>query len=119
VKISFSYWDADFPDPSDWFNLVVGCGGVHALASDTSANAGGFCEPAIQAQTERALRLEGTDPAAATALWTQIDKMTTDQAAWVPLFVPKVVTFVSKQVGGYKYNTSTTGGYLFAQSWVN
>jgi peptide/nickel transport system substrate-binding protein len=119
VKISFSYWDADFPDPSDWFNLVVGCGGIHALASDTSANAGGFCEPAIQAQTERALRLEGTDPAAASALWTQIDKMTTDQAAWVPLFVPKVVTFVSKQVGGYKYNTSTTGGYLFAQSWVN
>lgn len=117
VQMTTSYWYADYPDPSDWFNVVVGCAGWRPN-TDTSVNLGAFCNQAIQRQTVRALSLEPGNPKAAAALWTTVDRMTTDQAAWVSLYEPKWIGFFSKRLGHFEYNDSTTGGFLIDQAWV-
>ncbi|HEU0194262.1 MAG TPA: ABC transporter substrate-binding protein, partial [Gaiellales bacterium] len=116
-QISFSYWYPDYPAASDFLNVVTGCAGYHP-ASDASPNLSEFCDPAIQKQTVRALKIEQTDVPAANRLWTQIDRETTDQAPWISLFVPKHVDFVSSRLGNYQFSPSVVGNFLIDQAWV-
>jgi len=117
AQMSFSYWYPDYPAASDFLNVVVGCAGFHP-GSDASPNLSEFCDPAIQRQTVRALKIEETNIQAANRLWTQIDHEITDQAPWISLFVPKHVDFVSKRLGNYQFSPSVVGNFLIDQAWV-
>lgn len=116
-QMSFSYWFPDYPAGSNFFDIVVGCNGF-TPNSTSSPNLSEFCDPAIQKQTERALELEQTDRAAANRAWTQVDRATTDRAPWIPLFVGNKLDFVSERVGGYEFNPSVAGGFMFQKAWV-
>jgi len=103
VQISVTQWYQDYPAPSDFLNVLLGCNTFHP-GSDNSPNIAGFCDKDIQAKMDHALATGITDPAAAAKEWAQIDKLTTDQAPIATLFTPKYIDFLSKRVGNYVFN---------------
>jgi peptide/nickel transport system substrate-binding protein len=117
AQISYSYWYPDYTSASNFMTTVVGCDGFHPN-STSSPNLSEFCDPAIQKQTEQALKLAQTDPDGANRLWAQVDKATTDQAPLVALYVSNHLDFVSKRVGNYQFNPSVTGDFMIDQAWV-
>jgi peptide/nickel transport system substrate-binding protein len=65
---------------------------------------------------KRAERLEA-DGSPANDTWAAVDRRLVDQAAAVPLFNSKAVSFVSRRVGNYQF--SQQWGVLFDQLWVH
>jgi peptide/nickel transport system substrate-binding protein len=102
-NIAWSAWYQDYPAPSDFLNVLTGCGSIHPH-SDASPNIAAFCDKSIQAQMDKALTLGATDPAAANNMWAQVDHAVTDQAPWVDLYNPKLIDFLSSRVHGYQFN---------------
>ena len=76
----------------------------------------GFCDPRIDAMIDRATQVQLDDPAAAGALWAEIDRAIVDQAPYLWLVNPIDVEFVSERVGNYQY--SPQWGALLNQLWV-
>jgi peptide/nickel transport system substrate-binding protein len=85
-------------------------------ASDSNSNRAGFCDPAVDAGIERALRLETSDPQDANRLWAQLDRAIVDQAPWLPTVNLNTVDFVSDRVGNYQFHPQW--GMLLDQLWV-
>ena len=65
---------------------------------------------------DRAIRLQLDDPAAAGALWAEIDRAIVDQAPYLWLVNQIAVEFVSERVGNYQ--SSPQWGVLLNQLWV-
>ncbi len=116
VQISLTQWFQDYPAPSDFINVLLGCSTFHK-GSDNSINIAGFCNAGIDAQIKAAETQSITDPKAANAKWGQIDKtIMANYAPWVPLINPKLTDFVSKRVGNYKFSLEF---YMYVdQLWV-
>jgi peptide/nickel transport system substrate-binding protein len=102
-NVAWSAWYQDYPTPSDFLNVLTGCGSIHP-SSDASPNIAEFCDKSIQAQMTKASGLGVTNPTAANKLWGQIDHEVTDQAPWVDLYNPKQIDFLSARVKGYQWN---------------
>jgi peptide/nickel transport system substrate-binding protein len=102
-NVAWSAWYQDYPTPSDFLNVLLGCGSIHP-SSDASPNIAEFCDQKIQAQMTKASSLGVTDLAAANKLWGQVDHELTDQAPWVDLYNPKQIDFLSSRVKGYQWN---------------
>ena len=101
-------WLADYPDPSSYLPQFFGCGGGNSN--------GYYCSPPIDQKMAEASRLELSDPAKATTLWTSIDHQLTASAAWVPTVNEREVEFVSQRLHNYEYNP--VWGFLADQSWL-
>jgi len=112
-NIAWSAWYQDYPAPSDFLNVLLGCGSVHPN-SDASPNIAAFCDKTIQKQMDQAETMGGSD--AANAIWEKVDHEVTDQAPWVDLYNPKQIDFLSKRVGGYQWNPQWY--ILIDQQWV-
>ncbi len=117
AQISYTYWAPDFTAASNFLVNSVGCAGFHP-GSTASPNLSEFCDPAIEALTKRAAQTQITDPSAAAAQWTVIDKKTTDAAPIVDLFTGKKLDFVSTRLGNYQYSPAVTANFLIDQAWV-
>jgi peptide/nickel transport system substrate-binding protein len=76
----------------------------------------GFCDPAIDAEMQRALEVGATDKAAATQIWSDVDRKLTDTAAATTLFQIHYLDFVSPRVGNFQF--SSIYHMLFAEAWV-
>jgi len=63
-----------------------------------------------------ALQLGETNPAAATLVWSQVDRRATDLSPIITLFNPKLVDFVSERLHGYQYNPQA--GFLCDKAWI-
>jgi peptide/nickel transport system substrate-binding protein len=59
IQIAFDNWIADYPAPSDFITPLLTCGSFRV------ANRSKFCDPSIDAETQRARRLQFTNPGAA------------------------------------------------------
>jgi len=79
---------ADF-QPADFFS-IFGC----KSPSDNHW----FCDRRLDADVQRGRSLEGTNPRAANALWTKLDRQVTDGAIFLPLVNPHFYDFVSARV---------------------
>ena len=101
-NVAWSAWYQDYPAPSDFLNVLLGCGSIHPN-SDASPNIAAFCDKKIQAQMTQA-EAQGDNPDAANAIWQKVDHEMTDQAPWVDLFNPKQIDFLAKRVGNYQWN---------------
>ena len=114
AQIGTTEWISDYPAAAGFFSPILTCA---SFVPDTPFNSNNaqFCDPRIDAQIEKALREQATNPDAARGLWERIDRQTVDQAPWVPLVNPKVVDVLSKRVGNYQYSPL---GLLFSQLWV-
>src|SRR5262249_34018348 len=96
-------WFPDYPTASGFIN-------------DTIFSCSYFCAPHIDRDIARARSLQATNPAAANALWAQIDRELTDAAPWLFLYNTKQPDFVSSRVGNFQYNLQY--GILLDQLWV-
>jgi peptide/nickel transport system substrate-binding protein len=114
-NVAWSAWYQDYPTPSDFLNVLTGCGSIHPH-SDASPNIAAFCDKTIQAQMDKALTLGQTDLAAANNMWAQVDHAVTDQAPWVDMYNPKQIDFLSARVHGYQWNPQWY--ILIDQQWL-
>jgi peptide/nickel transport system substrate-binding protein len=115
-NVAWSAWYQDYPAPSDFLNVLLGCGTIHKN-SDASPNIAAFCDPTIETQINKAESVEATDPTEAASLWTQVDHEDTQQAPWVDLYNPKQIDFLSKNVNGYEWNPQWY--ILIDQLWLS
>jgi peptide/nickel transport system substrate-binding protein len=102
-NVGWSAWYQDYPAPSDFLNVLLGCGNIHPN-SDASPNIAAFCDQAIQAKINQAETMGATNPSGATALWTQVDHADTNAAPWVDMYNPKQIDVLSHNVHGYIWN---------------
>jgi ABC-type transport system substrate-binding protein len=82
-------WIADFPDPSDFYGPILGCGG----AVKGGWNWAWYCNRDIEAMAQKADAM--ADPAKGDeriALWRQIFVKIMDDAPWAPVFNEKRFT---------------------------
>jgi peptide/nickel transport system substrate-binding protein len=107
-QIGFYGWVQDYPAPADFLDAAIGCGSPF----DPSH----FCDRTIERAVHRALRLQRTDPGAASLQWARVDRMVTDAAPWVAAFNQRDLDFVSTGVGNYQH--SPQWGMLIGQVWV-
>jgi peptide/nickel transport system substrate-binding protein len=115
-NVGWSAWYQDYPAPSDFLNVLLGCGTIHPN-SDASPNIAAYCDQATQSQINQAESEEATNPAGAAKLWTQIDHEDTNAAPWVDLYNPKQIDFLSSDVHGYKWNPQWY--ILIDQLWLS
>ena len=101
-------WAADYPAASNVITPIFSCG-AFVFAS-------GFCDVRIDAMIENALEVESNDPAAAGALWVEIDRAIVNKAPFLWLASPIDIEFVSERVGNYQ--SSLQSGVLLNQLWV-
>ena len=115
VQISLTQWYQDYPAASDFLNVLLGCASF-TPGSDSSINIAGFCDQAIQAKMDSALKTAQTDPKAADAIWAQVDQDVMTAAAVAPLITPKKIDFISKRVGNYQFSKQFY--MVISQLWV-
>ena len=108
-QMAFQGWSADYPAASNFIVPFHTCGPSLLLPS-------GFCDPRIDAMVDRASRLQLEDPAAAGALWAEIDRAIVDQAPYLWLANQTAMEFVSERVNNYQW--SLQWGSLLNQLWV-
>ena len=114
-NVAWSAWYQDYPAPSDFLNVLLGCGSIHPN-SDASPNIAEFCDKGIQSKMDQALQMGVTDPEGANQLWAQVDHEMTDAAPWVDLFNPKQIDFLAKRVQNYEWNPQWY--ILYDQMWL-
>jgi ABC-type transport system substrate-binding protein len=90
-------WIADFPDPSNFYTAILGCGG----AVDGGWNWSWYCNKDLDARADKANAM--TDPAKAddrSAEWGKIFIDVMKDAPWAPVLNEKAVTIHSARVQG-------------------
>jgi len=103
VQFAFSDWFADYPAASDFLDILLGCGSFHPN-SNSSPNIAEFCNQGIQAKMTQAANVGVKSVQQANSIWSDVDRLTTDQAPWVAMFNPKLVDLVSKRVKGFTWS---------------
>jgi peptide/nickel transport system substrate-binding protein len=90
-------WIADFPDPSNFYGPILGCGG----AVPGGWNWSWYCNEELDKKAAAADAM--TDPARAEerlALWRDIFLAIMDDAAWAPVFNEQRFTMRADRLGG-------------------
>jgi ABC-type transport system substrate-binding protein/DNA-binding SARP family transcriptional activator len=114
-QIGWFTWFDDYPAPSNTIDALLSC---HSFSprDPRNLNFAEFCDQKIDAQIQRAQRLQTRDPGAAGEAWSRIDHELVDRAPWVPLFNPRALTALSARVGNYRYHPFWQ--VLLDQLWV-
>ena len=115
VQISLTDWYQDYPSPSDFLDVLFGCGSFHP-GSDSSVNISGFCDKKVDADMKAAMAASVTDPAKGQKLWAGVDKEVTDLSPAASLFQPREVDFVSKRLGNFVFSQQIH--FIFSEAWV-
>jgi oligopeptide transport system substrate-binding protein len=90
-------WIADFPDPSNFYGPILGCGG----AVPGGWNWAKYCNKDMDARAAKADSMVGADEAAARIdAWRQIFVDIMDDAPWVPVFNEVRYAMHSARIGG-------------------
>jgi peptide/nickel transport system substrate-binding protein/oligopeptide transport system substrate-binding protein len=90
-------WIADFPDPSNFYTVILGCGG----AVEGGWNWAWYCNPDLDKRAEEANAM--TNPADADKRAVAWGKIFTDlmaDAPWAPVFNEKAYIIHSKRIDG-------------------
>jgi peptide/nickel transport system substrate-binding protein len=116
VQIGYANWEQDYPAPSDFIDVLLGCRSFVPGNPAANTNVAEFCDPKIDAQAQRASALQALAPGAASEAWSRIDQEITDEAPWVSLYNFRLNIATSSRVGNYQYNPFWV--LLFDQLWV-
>ncbi|HWU00173.1 MAG TPA: ABC transporter substrate-binding protein [Terriglobales bacterium] len=90
-------WIADFPDASNFYTAILGCGG----AVDGGWNWSWYCNKALDDRADKANAI--TDPAKQAernAEWGKIFEDVMKDAPWAPIFNEKAYVIHSKRIAG-------------------
>ncbi|EHK76596.1 ABC transporter periplasmic protein [Sinorhizobium meliloti CCNWSX0020] len=91
-------WIADFPDPSNFYGPILGCGG----AVPGGWNWSWYCNEELDKKAAEADAI--VDPAKAAereALWRDIYLKIMEDAPWAPIFNEERFTIRSERIGGH------------------
>jgi ABC-type oligopeptide transport system substrate-binding subunit len=99
-------WVADYPSASTFYSLF----------SCDQPNFSGYCNPDVEAVAFQAAAAAPNDPARSRDLWRQVDRMLTDDAAFVTLGNHQGAVLVSERVGNVQ--TRAGLGAVLSQLWV-
>ncbi|HVD21937.1 MAG TPA: hypothetical protein VNC23_02485, partial [Lapillicoccus sp.] len=100
-------WVADYNQPSTFYDHVASC---------RRPNLTRYCNETIDAVAQQAVNLQTSDPGAAVALWSNVDRMLVDDGAFVTLGNRVDIELVSTRVGNYQARASY--GAVLSQLWV-
>jgi YVTN family beta-propeller protein len=114
-QISFYSWYQDYPAPWDFIGPLFTCASF-IPANPGNGNVAEFCDPRIDTQARQTLTLQDRGLASAAPRWATIDHKLVDQAPWVPLYNPRVLTVLSARVGNYQFHPYWN--LLIDQLWV-
>ena len=90
-------WIADYPDPSNFYGPILGCGG----AVPGGWNWAKYCNEEIDALAAKADGMAGADQAEERIeLWRQIYNKIMEDAPWVPVFNEVRFAMHSARIGG-------------------
>ena len=90
-------WIADYPDPSNFYGPILGCGG----AVPGGWNWAKYCNEEIDALAAKADGMASTDQAEARIdMWRQIYNQIMDDAPWVPVMNEVRFAMHSARIGG-------------------
>jgi peptide/nickel transport system substrate-binding protein/oligopeptide transport system substrate-binding protein len=90
-------WIADYPDPSNFYGPILGCGG----AVPGGWNWAKYCNEEIDAMAATADGMAGDDQAEARIqMWTEIYNKIMEDAPWVPVFNEVRFAMHSDRIGG-------------------
>jgi ABC-type transport system substrate-binding protein len=90
-------WIADYPDPSNFYGPILGCGG----AVPGGWNWAKYCNKEIEARAAKADGMASDDQAAARIdAWRQIFVDIMEEAPWVPVFNEVRFAMHSARIGG-------------------
>lgn len=90
-------WIADFPDPSNFYGPILGCGGAVAGGWNWAK----YCSEALDARAAAADAMVGEDKAAARLQeWSAIFIDVMKDAPWAPVFNEQRFTMHSARLGG-------------------
>ena len=111
AQIGVGFWSPDFADNTAIFPPQLTCGLPRHLDLE------GFCDPDVDRLIRRAGELEARgDQAAASRIWSAVDRRVIDKAPWIPLYNMRTTELVSRRLGNYAYNPQN--GFLVDQAWV-
>lgn len=102
-------WIADYPGAANFFDSVFSC-------TTAVGGAGWYCNSQVERTAAEAHAAEVSDPGKAGRLWTEVDRLITNDAPIVALGNASWSTLVSTRVGNYQSNPSV--GPLLSQIWV-
>lgn len=105
VQAVWSGWVSDCPSSASWIGEQFSCGS-HPF----------FCDSRVDRAIRRATALQASDPSAANAAWTALDRLIMDRAPFVPLLTGQLPYFVAERVGNYQYHP--VHELLLDQLWV-
>ena len=91
-------WIADFPDPSDFYGPILGCGGAIAGGWNWSW----FCDKSFEDRATKADAMSKPEQKDERyKVWSQIfTDIQSQQAPWAPVFNERRVVAKSKRMGG-------------------
>jgi peptide/nickel transport system substrate-binding protein len=115
VNIWWSGWVTDYLAPSAFIQPLFSCASL-GHPWQLRDNFAPSCDSRIDAQMNRALAQQSSDPTAANALWQSVDRRLTDAAPAVPLFNRQTLTLVSGRVDNVQQHPLS--GVLYDQLWV-
>jgi ABC-type oligopeptide transport system substrate-binding subunit len=96
-------WNADYASANDFIGKLT-CSYFTPGNGPATTDAAEFCDAAADTKIAHAASLQTTDPSAAAASWSRIDRELTDLAIWLPTVTPNEVDLVSRRAGNYQYN---------------
>ena len=108
VQIGYNGWYADSLAPSNFVLPSFDC--------DTADNLSRYCDPALDAEIDRALSQPATNPVAPPEFWANADRRITDAAPAVGLLNRKSAVLVSERVENVQQHPMF--GVLEDQLWV-
>jgi YVTN family beta-propeller protein len=106
ANIWWGGWVTDYLAPSAFIQPLFTCGSPFSP----------WCDRPIDAQMNRALAQQSSDPSAANALWESVDRRLADAAPAVPLLNRQYLTLVSDRVENVQHHP--LWGMLYDQLWV-
>jgi len=80
AQIGFADWFQDYPHPLDWFDVLLNGERITQTHNNNYAN---FDDKAVNAKID-SLKKEPSLTASVNTGWASVDKMTMEQAPWVP-----------------------------------
>lgn len=110
APMTLSFWIADFPEASDFFNALFSC----ASAVKGGQNYSFYCNPKVDALVRKALAQTATS--AATPYYTQADQLLVGDVPMVPLFHTTNTDFHGKAIANYFGNP--VWGDIYADYWL-
>ena len=110
APMTLSFWIADFPEASDFFNALFSC----AAAVKGGQNYSFYCNPKVDALVQAALSQPSS--AAATSYYTRADELLMRDMPMVPLFHTTNTAIHGKAVANYFANP--VWGEIYADYWL-